>query len=166
MMKSLIVFLLSFSVALADSKESCRSFYEKRIEKHVRVHEKVNKYFYISASTATVLAFVNPLLSGIVLGAHYGAILISSDYGSKKGNVFNLEMMETPEGQLLFDEVLKINQDYTNLDIQRIINNGFESGDFCSNLPSLYDLDEVSDYVVLKLKEENAALGHGLKKQI
>jgi hypothetical protein len=132
------------------AEESCHAIYKKAVTEKVATHEKINGFFPYTASTATIFAFINPIVSAVLLGTHYGAILLSSRYGSDQANIFNLELLDSPYGKKLYDDVIAINSELSNLDILRIINYGFESGDFCKELPALYTIDDVTDYVLKK----------------
>ncbi len=155
------ILLLSFPVYGKEGKEldqrlrgeDCREYYQRKINKRVSLHDKINEHFFITASASLVFAFIYPVVSGALIGVHYGAMLYSSFYGSEKGNIFNLHYLDTDEGKNLFKEMNQIDQEKSNVDIFRIVEKGFESGDFCANLPTLVTLDEVKDYIKGKILE-------------
>jgi hypothetical protein len=130
----------------------CREVYKKKLAKHIKQHETIGRSFYLSASGALVMAFFNPLISAVIMGGHFGAIMLSSKHGSQKGNIFNLQYLDTYEGQRLFKDMVEIDPDVTNLDIQRIIEDGFSSNAFCQNLPELMTLDQARAYVKEKVE--------------
>jgi hypothetical protein len=139
------------------AKESltCLEIYQKiAVEKQIK-KKHASDTAYQLGSGALITAFLNPFVSlGFMAGSAGLSIYAGRDPRESKA----LDMRDD-EGHVIHRLARKyqreISCDITAFEIMSIVNEGFESGQFCENFPKLYSDKDVRRFLARTLRERH-----------